>query len=222
LARLREGRSGVILPVTMRTPHFSWPTRIELREMLGIAAPVVVVQVGLQLMGFVDTLMVGRLSADALAGVALGNFYFFNIAIFGMGTLMAVDPVVSQAIGAGDLGGARRGIQRGVLLALAISVLVAAVFGASGPAFALLRQPDAVVPLAERYVRISAAGLAPYFVFVVLRQSLQAMLRVRPVLLAVIVGNAVNVAANWVLIFGQFGAPAMGVTGSAWSTVLAR
>jgi len=77
--------------------------------MLGIAAPVVVVQVGLQAMGFVDTLMVGRLSADALGGVALGNFYFYNIAILGMGTLMALDPVVSQAIGAGDQPAARRG-----------------------------------------------------------------------------------------------------------------
>jgi len=85
----------------MLSPTFSWPTRAELREMLAIAAPVVVVQVGLQVMGFVDTLMVGRLSADALAGVALGNFYFFNIAIFGMGTLMALDPVVAQALGAG-------------------------------------------------------------------------------------------------------------------------
>ncbi|HEY3286830.1 MAG TPA: MATE family efflux transporter [Gemmatimonadaceae bacterium] len=206
----------------MSTHSLSWPTRSELREMLGIAAPVVVVQVGLQLMGVVDTLMVGRISADALGGVALGNFYFYNIAIFGMGTLMALDPVVSQAIGAGDMGGARRGIQRGVLLALLVSVAVGAGFLASGSAFRLLRQPAEVVPLATAYVAISAAGLPPFFAFIVLRQSLQAMLRVRPVLIAVVVANVVNVAANWVLIFGNLGAPAMGIAGSAWSTVFAR
>ena len=200
----------------------SWPTRDELREMLGIAAPVVAVQVGLQLMGFVDTLMVGRLSPDALGGVALGNFYFYNIAIFGMGTLMALDPIVSQAIGAGDLGGARRGVQRGVLLALVMSVLVSAAFGASGYAFRLLRQPESVVPLAHAFVTISIVGLPPFFIFIVLRQSLQSMLIVRPVMVAVVAGNVVNVVGNWLLIFGNAGAPAMGVAGSAWSTALSR
>jgi len=103
-----------------------------------------------------------------------------------------------------------------------ISVLVALAFTASGPALLLLRQPSEVVPLARQYVEISAAGLLPFFVFVVLRQSMQAMLSVRPVLVAVVVANVVNVAANWVLIFGNLGAPALGVAGSAWSTVLAR
>lgn len=200
----------------------SWPTHAELREMLGIAAPVVVVQVGLQLMGFVDTLMVGRVSADALAAVALGNFYFYNVAILGMGMLMALDPVVSQAIGAGDHSAARRGIQRGVLLGLASSAVVGAAFLASGTAFRMLHQPRDVVPLAQAFVRISAVGLPPFFTFIVLRQSLQAMLSVRPVLLAVLVANAVNLVANWLLIFGHAGFPALGVAGSAWSTVGAR
>lgn len=224
IASVRHGRAArVLFCVTpMLRPTFSWPTPTELREMLSIAAPVVVVQVGLQVMGFVDTLMVGRLSADALAGVALGNFYFFNIAIFGMGTLMALDPVVAQALGAGDLGRARRGIQRGVLLALVISAGVGAAFAFSGPAFELLRQPSAVVPMARRYVEISTVGLPAFFIFVVLRQSLQAMLVVRPVLFAVVIANAVNVIANWVFIFGNLGAPPMGVAGSAWATVLAR
>lgn len=190
--------------------------------MLGIATPVVLVQVGLQLMGLVDTLMVGRLSPDALAGVALGNFYFYNVAIFGMGTLMALDPVVAQAIGADDHDAARRGIQRGVLLALALSAVVGAAFIASGPAFLLLRQPHDVVPLARQYVQISAAGLPAFFTFVVLRQSLQAMLSVRPVLVAVAAANLFNVVANWVLIFGHAGAPRLGVAGSAWSTAGAR
>lgn len=205
-------------------PHtrLSFPTRAELREMFGIAAPVVVVQVGLQLMGFIDTLMVGRVSADALGGVALGNFYFYNLAIVGMGTLMALDPVVSQAIGAGDDGAVTRGIQRGVVIALALSVLIGATFFASGFAFRLLRQPDSVVPLAHDFVSISAYGLPPFFVFIVLRQSLQAMLHTRPMLWAMAVGNIVNVLVNWVLIFGKLGVQPMGVAGSAWSTVIAR
>ncbi|HJX87245.1 MAG TPA: MATE family efflux transporter, partial [Gemmatimonadales bacterium] len=91
------------------------PRRDDLRAMVGLALPVVVIQVGMMSMGVVDTLMVGRLSAVALAAVALGNLYFFLIAVFGMGTLMVLDPVVAQAVGARDHEGAARGVQRGIL-----------------------------------------------------------------------------------------------------------
>ena len=80
----------------------------EWRAMAAIAAPVVVVQVGLMLMGVVDTLMVGRVNANALASVALGNLFFFNAIVIPMGALMVLDPVVSQAVGANDHVAVRR------------------------------------------------------------------------------------------------------------------
>src|SRR6476620_5790202 len=90
------------------------PRRDDLRAMVRLALPVVVIHAGRMSMRVVDTLMVGRLSARALAAVALGTLYFFLIAVFGMGTLMVLDPVVAQAVGAGDDEGAARGFQRGV------------------------------------------------------------------------------------------------------------
>src|SRR5215211_6854932 len=98
----------------------------ELRAMLRLAVPVVSVQVGMMLMGVVDTVMVGHLatggSSLGLAAVALGHLYFFGIGVFGMGTLMVLDPVVAQAVGAQDDTAVARGIQRGVLLALILAV----------------------------------------------------------------------------------------------------
>ena len=70
--------------------------------MVRLALPVVIIQVGMMAMGVVDTIMVGHISAQALAAVALGNLYFFSLAVFAMGTLMVLDPVVAQAVGAGD------------------------------------------------------------------------------------------------------------------------
>ncbi|HMS01646.1 MAG TPA: hypothetical protein PKE51_01665, partial [Gemmatimonadaceae bacterium] len=67
--------------------------RADLRDMARIAAPIVLVSVGMQAMGVVDGLMVGQLGGYAIASVALGNFYFFNVSIFGMGLLYAIDPV---------------------------------------------------------------------------------------------------------------------------------
>src|SRR5947209_20203091 len=97
----------------------------ELRATIALAVPVVVVQLGFTAMGVVDTLMVGRLSARALAAVAIGNLYFFNASILGSGTLMALDPIVAQAVGAGDTETIARSVQRGLVLSLALSVLTA-------------------------------------------------------------------------------------------------
>src|SRR3954462_15453959 len=97
------------------------PRRAELRPMFRLAVPIVIIQVGMMTMGVVDTMMVGHISALALAAVALGNLYFFFLAIFGMGTLMVLDPVVAQAVGAGDRLAIARAVQRGVLLAVILT-----------------------------------------------------------------------------------------------------
>src|SRR5918996_3741233 len=98
------------------------PRGAELRPMLRLALPVVTVQVGMMAMGVVDTIMVGHISAEALAAVALGNLYFFSLAVFGMGTLMVLDPVVAQAVGAKDDPAVARAAQRGVLMAALLTV----------------------------------------------------------------------------------------------------
>src|SRR5579859_2815502 len=97
----------------------------ELAAMVRLALPVVVVQVGLMAMGVVDTMMVGRVSAEAIAAVALGNVYFFAVSIFGQGILFSLDPIVAQAVGAGDELSIARGVQRGLVLAVVLSAVTA-------------------------------------------------------------------------------------------------
>src|SRR3954463_11412891 len=127
------------------------PRRDDLHAMVGLALPVVVIQVGMMAMGVVDTLMVGRLSAQALAAVALGNLYFFLLAVFGMGTLMVLDPVVAQAVGAGDEPAIARGIQRGVLLAGLLTLPAILLLIVAESFMLLARQPAEVVPAAAAY-----------------------------------------------------------------------
>ncbi len=190
--------------------------------MVRLAAPVVVVQVGMMTMGVVDTVMVGRLSPQALAAVALGNLYFFGLAVFGMGTLMVLDPVVAQAVGADDGPAIARGMQRGVLLAAVLSLPAALLLLTAEPFMALLRQPPDVVPLAAAYAVHLAPGVFPFFLFVVLRQSLQSMRVTAPILAAIVIANLGNALLNWMLVFGRLGAPALGVVGSAWATTASR
>ena len=198
------------------------PTRAESEALLRLALPVVTVQVGIMAMGVVDTIMVGHLSATALAAVALGNLYFFGSVILGMGALTGLDPIVAQAVGAGDREGVARGIQRGLVLALLLALPATLVLLRGEAVLAFFGQPHDVVPLAGAYARWTAPSVLPLYAFVVLRQSLQALRTVRPIVICIIAGNIINLALNWVLIYGHFGAPALGVVGSAISTTVGR
>lgn len=190
--------------------------------MARVAWPIVLINVGMQAMGFVDTLMVGPLGGAAIASVALGNFFFFNVTIFGIGLIFAIDPIVSQAVGAGDHEAVARGVQRGLVLALVMTVVSSLAMYPAAAIFRWLDQPPDIIDPTGVYVQRRILGVLPMFLFVVLRQSLQALGPVRPVILAVIVGNLVNVAANWFLIWGRGGLPALGVEGSGYATALAN
>jgi multidrug resistance protein, MATE family len=190
--------------------------------MLRLAVPVVVIQVGMMAMGVVDTIMVGHISARALAAVALGNLYFFGLAVFAMGTLMVLDPVVAQAVGARDREAVARGVQRGVILAALLTVPVAGVLTLATPVFRLAQQPAEVIPLAAAYSLVTVPGVFPFLLFIVFRQSLQSMGRTAPIVGSIIGANVANAGLNWILIYGHFGFPPMGVVGSAWATTISR
>jgi MATE family multidrug resistance protein len=198
------------------------PTRSDIRDTLRLALPVAAVQLGVMAMGVTDTIMVGRVSPVALAAAALGNLYFFIAGIFGQGTLMALDPVISQAVGANDEEAIARALQRGVLLALMLTLFTCATFLPVTSLLHLLRQPPEVVPDAALYVRIAIPGVFPFYLFVVFRQSLQAMHRVAPVLWTVLFANALNALLNWVFIYGHLGSAPYGVGGSSLATSISR
>ena len=198
------------------------PRREDLRATVRLALPVVLIQVGMMTMGVVDTIMVGHISRQALAAVALGNLYFFGLAIFAIGTLMVLDPVVAQAVGAKDEPAIARGIQRGIVLALILTIPAVLLLLGAEQFMIVARQPTDVVPLAADYAVRLAPGVLPFFVFVVFRQSLQSMRLTAAILIAILLANLANAWLNWVLIFGRLGMPALGVSGSAWATTASR
>jgi len=211
------------VPEAGRVPLAQYrPTRLDLGELTRLAIPVALAQLGLMTMGLVDTVMVGRVSPVDLAAVAVGHLYFFAITVIGMGILFALDPVISQAVGADDPVGIARGVQRGVVLGAGLSVVAMALMVPVGPLLALFRQPPEVIPIASRYVHALIPSVFPFYVFVVLRQGLQAMGRLRAIVITVIAANLLNAGLDWVFIFGHLGAPALGAVGSAWVTTASR
>ena len=204
------------------TLPFEKPSRTDLEEMARLAIPVVVVQVGMMLFGVVDTMVVGRLSSEALAAVALGHVAVITISAFGIGVLLGIDPLLNQALGARDRNAFKRSAQRGFILAAALMIPSTLFLLPIGAILALLGQPAEIVPLAAAYARISIPGLLPFYGWVVLRLALQAMGRLTPIVATVIVVNIFNLVADWVLVFGAGPIPQLGPIGSAWASTIAR
>jgi multidrug resistance protein, MATE family len=198
--------------------------RSEIRPMFSLAAPLVVAEVGWMAMGIVDTMMVGRLaeSAVSIGGVSLGGMLYYTVTIYGGSVLLGLDTLVSQAFGAGRLGDCHRSLWSGALLAALMAIpLIAATLGLTMllPAFGVNRL---VEPVAASYATILNFGTPALLIYFVLRRYLQAMGVARPVMFALVSANLVNLAGNWVLIFGNLGFPALGTDGSAWTTVISR
>jgi MATE family multidrug resistance protein len=198
------------------------PNRSDIAAMFRLAVPVVVVQVGMMLMGVVDTMVVGRVSAEALAAVALGNLAVMAVSAFAIGMLLALDPLVAQAVGAGDEAAVRRAVQRGLLLAILVTVPATLLLLPVEPVLTLLRQTPETVPIAAGYVHRCLPGLLPFFGFVVLRQTLQAHERMRPIVAVIVGANLLNLVLDVVMVFGLLGLPAMGAFGAAWATTVSR
>jgi MATE family multidrug resistance protein len=198
------------------------PSRDDLRALLRLALPLVAVQVGQMSMGVVDTIMVGRVSGNAMAAAALGNIYSFGLVLLGMGVLLILDPLISQAVGARDDVAAARAMQRGIVLATALTIPIALLHLPAEWVLRRLGQPDAIVRDAAGFAKASILGIAPFLYVTVMRQALQARHRIRPIVIAMVVANVVNAGFNWVFIYGHLGSPALGAPGSGLSTSLSR
>lgn len=189
---------------------------------LSLAGPVVLGHLGMMLMGLVDTACVAPLGARAVGAVGVGGSILGLAFLVGLGLLLGIDREVAVAHGAGRPDGVARAHAQGVILSVAISVpLVAAVLFAAGHLRALGVAPE-LVPDAVAWLRAAVWSLPPAFVFMALRQSLQAVGDTRAATLLLLVANGVNVFFNVALIRGRFGFPALGVAGSGWATVAAR
>ena len=190
--------------------------------MLRLAGPVVLAELGWMTMGMVDTLMVGRLGPEAIGAVGVGSSMFMGIVIFAMGMMLGLDTLVSHAFGAGRLDDCHRWLVHGVVLALVLSLPVTAVLLALSSILEDWGLTPQVLALTRPYLEAVAWSAPPLLVYSAFRRYLQGMGVVRPIMVALLLANIVNVVFNWILIFGHLGAPAMGVSGSAWATVLAR
>ncbi len=198
----------------------SYRYRKEIRATLVLAGPVVVTQVAHISMGFVDTVMVGRLGPGALAGVALGNTLFYTATIFCMGVVMAVGPMVSQAFGAGEIDPIGRSVRQGLWLAGLLAIPAMLFVWNAESVLTFLGQRPETRARAAAYLRAIGWGIFPFLGFTALRSFSEAISRPRVVTVITLGGVVCNVTLNYVLMFGKFGAPALGLVGTGWASAI--
>jgi MATE family multidrug resistance protein len=192
--------------------------------MLRIALPLALAELGWMAMGVVDTIMVGRLpdSAVAIGATSIGNATFYGLGIFGLGLLSGLDSTVSRSFGANDMPSARRGIASGLALSVLVTpLLMAGIYGITALLGVIGVEPS-VRQQAVQFARVLVWCLPPLMLYSVFRRYLQGIHHVRPIAMSLVSANLVNILGNWILIYGHWGAPGMGIRGSALSTVLAR
>jgi MATE family multidrug resistance protein len=198
------------------------PRRLELYALLNLAGPVVLAEIGWMAMGIVDTIMVGPLGAAAIGATGMCSGVFSAIAIFGMGLMLGLDALVSRAQGAGQKKECLRWLHHGVALAMAAAPFVMGVtWVAVGTLDRWGLHPE-IEALSTPYLRVISLGSLPLMLYAAFRRYLQGIHIVKPIMFALISANVVNAGANWVLIYGHWGMPELGVEGSAWATSAAR
>ena len=205
--------------------------RAEVRALVRLAVPLALANAGQSLMGVVDAAVVGRAGAVQLAGVGLGSLLFFAVSVLGMGTMMGLDPLVSQALGAGDGPRARHFLWQGAWLSLLIGVLLAVPLGFVPLALGPLGIAPEVAAQASGHLVARLPSLPAFLFFFAARAYLQGSNAPRAVVLSAVMANVVNLLLDLLLVFGGAALPAgagilraippLGAVGSGIATAVA-
>jgi len=187
-----------------------------------LAVPVVLSELGWMAQGVVDTIMVGRLGPASIGAVALGNAVFYTPSLFGIGLLLGLDTLVSRAYGRKDYDECHRWLAQGIYLALMVTPLTMGSIWLASYGYSHFGIAPEVAAPAASYLRILNWGTLPLLIYGGTRRYLQGVGQVRVVTVTFVGANLFNWLGNWVLIYGHWGMPRMGVDGSALSTVIAR
>ena len=194
----------------------------EFRYNTKLALPVIAGMVGHTLVQFFDNVMVGQLGTAELAAVSLGNSFIFIAMSIGIGFSTAITPLVAEADGAGNFDEGKQAFKHGLISCTVIGTLLFLIILLVKPLMYALDQPPEVVVLAKPYLDLVAFSLIPLVVFQAFKQFSDGLSQTRYAMYAALAGNVINITLNYLLIYGKFGFPQMGILGAAIGTLVSR
>ncbi|MBO6880734.1 MATE family efflux transporter [Winogradskyella sp.] len=194
----------------------------EFKYNLKLASPVILGMLGHTFVSFVDNVMVGQLGAAELAAVSLGNSFIFIAMSIGIGFSTAITPLVAEADSEQNFDKGKSVFKHGFFLCTVLGLLLFLMLLVAKPLMHVMDQPEEVVELAIPYLDLVAFSLVPLIVFQAFKQFSDGLSLTKYPMYATIVANILNVVINYVLIFGKFGFPQMGIVGAAVGTLVSR
>lgn len=194
----------------------------EFKYNWSLAAPVILGMLGHTFVSFVDNIMVGQLGTAELAAVSLGNSFMFIAMSLGIGFSTAITPLVAAADAEGNFAAGKSAFKHGLFLCTVLGITLFLGVYLSKPLLYYMDQPAEVVALAKPYLDLVAFSLIPLIVFQAFKQCSDGLSMTRAPMYATLLANVVNIVLNYLLIFGKFGFPQLGIIGAAIGTLVSR
>ncbi|MFC4094356.1 MATE family efflux transporter [Euzebyella saccharophila] len=194
----------------------------EFRYNIKLSVPVIMGMLGHTFVQLADNIMVGQLGTAQLAAVSLGNSFVFIAMSIGIGFSTAITPLVAEADGAGNKVDAKNALKHGLALCSVLGLTLFGLILLAKPLMYKMDQPPEVVDLALPYLDLVAFSLVPLIIFQAFKQFSEGLSQTRYPMYATIIANVVNIILNYLLIFGTFGFPEMGIIGAAIGTLISR
>jgi len=194
----------------------------EFKYNLQLSFPVILGMLGHTFVAFADNIMVGQLGTAELAAVSLGNSFVFIAMSLGIGFSIAITPLVAEADSAGKKADAKSALKHGLILCTVLGFSLFGIILLSKPLMHLMKQPAEVVALAMPYLDLVAFSLVPLIMFQAFKQFSDGLSQTKYPMYATILANVVNIVLNYLLIFGSFGFPKLGIVGAAIGTLISR
>lgn len=192
------------------------------KETLLLAYPVAIGQFGHIILGITDSIMVGKVNASSLAASSLVNSLLFLVIIFGIGLSNAISPLVAISKGAGKNDECGKYLRQGIIANVTFSIILVIIILLLTNLIDYLNQPVEIVSLAKSYMRIMTLSIIPFILFQTFRQFLEGLSIMRPAMYIILLSTLINVFGNWLLIYGNWGFPALGLNGAGYSSFITR
>ncbi|MCL6265286.1 MATE family efflux transporter [Flagellimonas myxillae] len=189
---------------------------------LKLAYPVILGMLGHTFVAFADNIMVGQLGTAELAAVSLGNSFVFIAMSLGIGFSTAITPLVAEADGAGDKVAGKSALKHGLVLCTLLGISLFGIILLCKPFLHYMKQPEEVVELAIPYLELVAFSLVPLIMFQAFKQFSEGLSQTKYPMYATVLANVINIVINYLLIFGSFGFPKLGIVGAAIGTLTSR
>ncbi|OIQ30662.1 MAG: MATE family efflux transporter [Bacteroidetes bacterium MedPE-SWsnd-G2] len=194
----------------------------EFKYNLKLATPVMMGMLGHTFVSLVDNIMVGQLGTAELAAVSLGNSFIFVAMSLGIGFSTAITPLIAESDSSKAYASGKSSFKHGLFLCIVLGLLLFGMLLLAKPLMYVMKQPEEVVVLALPYLDLVAFSMVPLIIFQAFKQFSDGLSLTKYPMYATIVSNVINIVLNYLLIFGKFGFPEMGIVGAALGTLISR